>query len=119
MRKTIEPSSWQTNLADFGERNRLRSTSLEVLGADREVESDFWLEEGLLLDGIGLEMNGDRGPTIEIMLEAPVAATHAHMTHTIAGVKRVAMDGPNGRDESLELEDKEGAVTIVRFESEM
>jgi len=65
-----------------------------------------------------IEMNRDRGPTVEIMLQAPAAATHAHMTHTVAGVKRIAMDRPNGRDEALELEDKEGAVTIMRFESE-
>jgi hypothetical protein len=28
------------------------------------------------------------------------------------------MDRANGLDEALELEDKEGAVTIMRFESE-
>ena len=117
MRKTIDPSSWQINLADFGERNKLRSTRLEVVGSDREVESDFWLEDGLLLSGVDVELNGDRGPTVEIMLHAPTAATHAHMTHTVAGVKRITIEGPNGKDETLELEDKEGAVTILRFES--
>jgi hypothetical protein len=117
MRKIIEPSSWRINLADFGERNKLRSTRLEVVGLDKEVESDFWLEDGLLLSGVDLEMEGDRGPTVEIMLHAPAAATHAHMTHTVAGVKRITIDEPNGKDETLELEDKEGAVTILRFES--
>lgn len=118
MRKTIEPSAWLTNLAEFGERNRLRSTRLQVFGAAREVQSDFWLEDGLLLAGITLEMDQDRGPTVEIMLEAPAAATHGHMTHTIAGVKRLAMDSANGADEGLELEDIDGAVTIMRFEYE-
>jgi hypothetical protein len=118
MRKIIEPSSWQMNLSDFDERNKLRSTRLEVLGPDREMVSDFWLEDGLLLAGIDLEMDGDRGPTVQIMLQAPAAATHAHMTHTIAGVKRIAMEPPNGGDEGLEFEDKEGAVTIMRFETE-
>jgi hypothetical protein len=118
MRKTIEPSAWLTNLAEFGERNRLRSTRLEVFGGAREVESDFWLEDGLLLGGITLEMDQERGPTVEIMLQAPAAASHGHMTHTIAGVKRLAMDSTNGADEGLELQDKDGAVTILRFESE-
>ena len=116
MRKNIEPSSWQSNLSDFGKRNNLRSTRLEVLAPDREVESDLWLEDGLLFAGITLEMDRDRGPTVEIMLQAPVAA--GHMTHTIGGVKRLAMDRANGADEGLELEDNEGAVTIMRFESE-
>ena len=118
MRKEIEPSAWQTNLSDFGKRNNMRQTRLEVLGPDREVGSDFWLEDGLLLAGITLEMDRDRGPTVEIMLRAPAAATHGHMTHTVGGVKRLAIDRANGPDEALELEDQEGAVTIMRFESE-
>jgi len=119
MRKNIEPSSWQTNLSDFGKRNNLRSTRLEVLAPDREVVSDFWLEDGLLFAGIAVEMDGDRGSSVQIMLQAPAGATHGHMTHTVAGVKRVDLDTAAGRDEALEIEDKEGAVTIMRFESEV
>jgi hypothetical protein len=96
----------------------MRSTRLEVIGAEREMESDFWLEDGLLLAGITLEMDGDQGPTVEIMLQAPAGATNGHMTHTIGGMKRLTMDRVNGVDEAIELEDKEGAVTIMRFESE-
>lgn len=119
MRKNIEPLSWQANLTDFSKRNKMRPTRLEVLGPDREVESDFWLENGLLLAGIALEVDGDRGPSVEIMLQVSDAATHGHMTHTVAGVKRVELDTVAGRDEALEIEDKEGAVTIMRFESEV
>ena len=118
MRTNIEPSSWQTKLSDFGKRNSLRPTRLEVLGPDREVVSDFWLEDRLLFAGMVLEMDGDRGSSVQIMLQAPAGATHGHMTHTIAGVKRLAMDRANSPDEGLELEDNEGAVTIMRFESE-
>ena len=118
MRKTIEPSDWQKTLADFGERNKMRSTRLEVLGAAKEVESDFWLEDGLQLAGITLEMDQEGGATVEIMLQGPTAALQGHMTHTITGVRNLVMDSANGVDEVLELEDKEGAVTIMRFESE-
>lgn len=118
MLKTIEASDWQRTLADFGERNKMRSTRLEVLGAVKEVESDFWLEDGLLLAGITLEIDREGGATVEIMLQAPSAAIQSHMTHTIAGVKHLAMDRAKGVDETLELEDKEGAITIMRFESE-
>ena len=114
MRKNIEPSFWQANLTDFGERNKMRPTRLEVLGPAKEVESDFWLENGLLLAGITLEMDRDLGPTVEIMLQAP-ADVYGHMTHTIAGVQRMTVDEANGADDALELEDKEGAVTIMRF----
>lgn len=119
MRTTIESSLWQTNLSDFGQRNRMRPTRLEVLGPAREVESDFWLEDGLLLAGIDLDLKEDGGSSIEIMLQAPAGSARNHMTHTVAGVKRVALETTAGSDETLEIEDKEGAVTIMRFESEV
>ncbi len=118
MRKTIKPSGWQTSLSNFSERNKMRSTRLEVIGVASEVETDFWLEDGLLLAGITLEMDRDRGATVEIMLQAPAAATQGHMTHTIAGIKRLAMDRSNGLDYAVELEDEAAVVTIMRFESE-
>ena len=119
MRKNIEPSSWRANLSDFGERNKMRPTRLEVFGRDKEVESDFWLEDGLLLAGIALETDGERGPSLEIMLQVPTVPTRSHMTHTITGVKRMGLETVAGRDESLEIEDKEGAVTVMHFESEV
>ena len=62
---------------DFGKRNKMRPTRLGVLGPAREAESDFWLEDGLLFAGIALEMDGDRGPSIEVMLQASAAASFA------------------------------------------
>lgn len=114
MRQTIEPSSLKTDLIAFGARNNLRPTRLEVLGPTKDVESDFWLEDGLLLSGIDLDVDGKSGPYVEIMLQSH---TKNHMTHSIAGVKRVALDTNEGIDESLEIEDASGAVTIVRFEA--
>jgi len=119
MRNRIEPTRWQTNLMAFGERNNMRPTRLEVLGPSREIDSDFWLEDGLLLSGIDLDMDGDGSPSIEIMLQAPVGTTKNHMTHTVAGVKRVELETTDGRDEGLEIEDGEGAITIMRFETEV
>src|SRR6185503_16562941 len=104
---------------NFGERNKMRQTRLEVIGPSREVDSDFWLEDGLLLTGMALEMDGEHGPSLEIMLQVPSVPTRNHMTHTITGVKRVELETVDGRDEVLEIEDKEGAVTIMHFESEV
>jgi hypothetical protein len=118
MRKNIEPLSWQSDLAAFGKRNNMRPTRLEVLGPAREVESDFWLEDGLLLAGIDLDTDGERGTYVEIMLQAPSASSNNHMTHTVAGVKRLGLQTTDGRDAALEIEDGEGRVTIMHFESE-
>lgn len=119
MRQNIDPMAWPANLADFSERNKMRPTRLEVMGLDRDVNSDFWLENGLLFAGIDLDMDGNRGPAIEIMLQAPGAATHDHMTHTVSGVKRMELDTADGRDEALAIEDQQGMLTIMRFECEV
>ena len=118
MRKNIEPLSWQADLAAFGKRNNLRPTRLEVLGPAREVESDFWLEDGLLLAGIDLDTDGESGACVEIMLQAPSVSSQNHLTHSVAGVKRVELETTDGRDAALEIEDGEGTVTIMHFESE-
>ena len=118
MRKNIEALSWQSDLAAFGKRNNMRPTRLEVLGPAREVDSDFWLEDGLLLAGIDLDANGERGTCVEIMLRAPSASNKNHMTHTVTGVKRLELETTDGSDVALEVEDGDGSVTIIRFESE-
>jgi hypothetical protein len=110
--------SWQSDLAAFGKRNNLRPTRLEVLGPGREADSDFWLEDGLLLAGIDLDTDGERGPCVEIMLQQPFASSGNHMTHTVARVKRLGLETTDGRDATLEIEDGEGSVTIMHFESE-
>ena len=118
MRKNIEPLSWQSDVAAFGKRNNLRPTRLEVLGPAREVASDFWLEDGLLLAGIDLDTDSKRGTYVEIMLQAPSDSSKNHMTHTVAGVKRLELETADGRDKGLEIEDAEGKITIMHFESE-
>ena len=118
MRKNIEPLSWKSDLAAFGKRNNLRPTRLEVLGPGREVETDFWLEDGLLLAGIDLDTDGESGTCIEIMLQTPSASSKNHMTHTVTGVKRLELETTDDRDAGLEIEDGEGKRTIMHFESE-
>lgn len=117
MRNNIEPLNWKNDLASFGQRNHSRPTRMEVMGPDRNVESDFWLEDGMLLEGIDLETDEDQGPSVEIMLQAPSATTENHMTHSVYDVKSVALESTGGRDEGLEIVDREGTVTILRFEA--
>jgi hypothetical protein len=119
MPTNIEYSNWKANLAAFAVRNHLRPTRLEVLGPDRSIDSDFWLEDGLLLSGIDLDSDGQRGPFVEIMLRASKTALTNHMTHSVAGVKRIALNTGDSQDEGLVIEDTKGTVTIMHFESEV
>ena len=40
------------------------------------------------------------------------------MTHSVAGVKRLELETTDERDAALEIEDSDGGVTIMHFESE-
>lgn len=119
MRSNIKTTSWKADLAAFGKRNYLRPTRLEVLGPDRNIESDFWLEDCLLLAGVDLDTDREHGPFVEIMLQAAKTTPANHMSHSVSGVKRIALNTDDSEDEGLEIEDAEGIVTIMHFESEV
>jgi hypothetical protein len=120
MRNNIEKSTWKADLSAFGKRNYLRPTRLGVLSVDKNIDSDFWLEDGLLLAGIALEADREGGPSVEIMLEAQKATPNDHMTHSVMGVKRMALlNTASGWDEGLEIEDARGAITVMHFEDEV
>lgn len=117
MQKEIERSRWDTFFNEFSERNQMRPTRLEIIGRADEVASDFWLEDGVPLSGVSLEPEGDGAPSVQIMLDGNAAQDTRHLTHNVTGVRRVRCGtGENGRDDSLEIEDQDGAMTILRFE---
>ncbi len=117
MRDDIQREQWDEYIKEFSERNSMRPTRLEVMGQPGAFESDFWLEGGLPLAGISLEPEGEGAPQIEIMLGGEANHAARHMTHTVSGVQRVVREtGEDGREATLELEDKEGAITILHFE---
>lgn len=100
----------------FDKRNEQRPTRLEVVGPRREAESDYWLEDGLLFQGIGLDTDVNGDVTLEIMLQGQIGKTRNHMTHNVTGVRRIDLEMLEGRDKGLEIKDASGAVTLLRFE---
>lgn len=116
MRVDIERHAWPSFLESFGERNKMRPTRLGVISKAGEVSTDFWLEDGLSLIGTSLDADGEDAPHVEIMLDGGTSHDHRHFTHTVAHVRRVGHEGDAGRDATLEFEDEEGNVTILRFE---
>lgn len=124
MSEEIKRSEWGPFFKEFNGRNQARPTRLEVMDgkagerADSRlsVETDYWVEDGLPLAGVSLEPEGEDAPRIEIMLGGEAARPTGHMTHTVTGARRVCRTlDEGGRDCGLEVEDKEGAVTILHF----
>lgn len=123
MLEEIRRDEWLPYFDEFNERNRLRPTRLEIIGVDGAApdsrlscETDFWMENGLPLVGISLEPTGEGSPRIEVMLGGETVNPSAHMTHTVSGAQRVIRTlDESGRECELELEDEDGAVTILHF----
>jgi hypothetical protein len=117
MQNAVATQTWKTRLSEFGRRNSLRPTRIEVLDPSAGLDSDFWIEDGMLLTGIDVEEVRNRGLSVDIMLQATAEACRNHLTHRIAGVTRVTVKKAAEPNEVLEIEDAGGIVTIVRFES--
>ena len=117
MRVDVERQAWPTFLEEFGERNKMRPTRLEVISKSGGVSTDFWLEDGLPLIGTALDKDKEVAPQIEIILDGGSTRDYRHLTHAVAHVNRVAYEAPDaGPDAALEVEDRDGNVTILRFE---
>ena len=124
MLEEIKRNEWEVFFRAFNGRNETRPTRLEVLGGvgpERTdsripVETDYWLEDGLPLTGVSLEPEGKGAPRVEIMLGGEAAGHAEHLTRTVTGAQRVKRTiGEDGRESALEIEDGEGAVTILHF----
>lgn len=120
----IKRNEWEAFFRAFNGRNETRPTRLEIIDGEASekkdsgmsVESDYWVEDGLPLAGISLEPEGEVAPRVEIMLGGEASGHAEHMTHTVMGTQRVKRTlGEDGRDSGLEIEDEEGAVTILHF----
>ena len=117
MRVDVERQAWRMFLTQFGERNRMRPTRLEVIGKSGETETDFWLEDGLPLRGTSLDTEGCDAPHVEIMLDGATSHAASHLTHAVARVRRLGYEALDAEhDNALEVEDEDGKVTILRFE---
>lgn len=117
MKEKLNLEQWVEAISRFSEINRNRLTRIEVMGRIGDLERDYWLENGLPLMGIGVDMKGQNGPLIQIMLEAK-NADGGHLTRVISNARTVTVElGYEGQFDSLQIEDMEGAKTILRFES--
>jgi hypothetical protein len=117
MKEKLEMSKWGESLTRFSEINRNRPTRLEVIGQIGNLERDYWMEDGLPLMGIDVDMKGENAPRVEIMLASKETNT-SHLTHIVSKAKTVVVElGYEGQFDGLQIENAEGSKTILRFET--
>lgn len=104
MKPATQRNTWSELLNLYAERNAGRATRLGVF----EEGNDYWLEDGLKLEGIGLDLHGET-PTISVMLQG--------FTHTVKGVTKVTMHlATDPVSEGLDITADEGITSVLRYE---
>ena len=100
--------SWESFLRFYSDQNKGRKTRLGVFDRSGETVTDYWIEDGLPLDGIDIDPNRHL-PTIEILLDGyshsinGVRSLNAHYSHLL-------------EDDGLDIVDADGKTTVLRFE---
>ncbi|HVE55423.1 MAG TPA: DUF5335 family protein [Pyrinomonadaceae bacterium] len=118
MNKTETQHIWTKFLETFSRQNHNRPTRLGVFEGEPGAMTDFWLEDGLPLGGIDLDSRGEAAPVIEIMLWDREKKDARHFTHTITKARSVKIIlSSSGESDGLDIEDENGAMTILRFEN--
>ncbi len=118
MSKTAAQHNWSVFLENFSRQNKARPTRIGVFEGEPGSMTDFWLEDGLPLEGIDLDTRGETAPTIQIMLGESAKPDSRAFTHTIVNTRFVKIIlSASGESDGLEIENEKGAITILRFEN--
>lgn len=114
MNTNMERGDWASYLEDFNARNKGRLARVELFdrsGAQEEANH-------VTLDKVSIEMTGHDAPRIDILLTDDAGSDVHHLTYTVAHMRRVTPSaGASGHENALEIEDREGALTILRMQS--
>jgi Family of unknown function (DUF5335) len=113
MSSDTQRAEWARSLREFCQRNWSRSTRLAVVDMDGRRE----LASGLPLNGIVIGVDADGTSRVEIMLGGHTSKDARHLVRTIHRVRVVRSTSPANCCDSLEIEDLDGARTIVGFGS--
>jgi len=103
---------WTKLLKFYGDQNKGRLTRVGVF----EGGNDFWLEDGLPLAGLDVDVRGDV-MTVEIVLGDQVKGTR-HFAHAVRNARSLKLHlSPDQSGDGLDITDAEGKTLILRFEN--
>lgn len=110
---------WTRFLELFVERSQGRPTRLGVFVESGDGFDDYWIEDGMPLNGIAVETVQGR-TDVELLFGDADGAGETRLTHIVqdAGSMKLELGLARGSD-SLEFSDSEGRHTVLRFENEV
>jgi hypothetical protein len=100
---------WTKFLDPFVKHNLSRPTRLGVFQPDAAGMIDYWIESGLPFRGIDIEHRGD---------DVRVLIIFQKLTHEIDNVATIGIRlSVNDDDEGIDVTERNGTVTVLRFEA--
>ena len=110
MNATKTQHTWATFLKFYSEQNEGRKTRLGVFENAGDVVNDYWIEDGLPLSGIDIDVNGEL-PTIEVMLGS--------YSHSVSNAKSLQVHySLEGDEDGVDITGDDGKTTVLRFEKD-
>lgn len=110
MNATKTQHNWASFLEFYSEQNKGRKTRLGVFENAGDVVNDYWIEDGLSLLGVDVEVNGDV-PAIEIRLDS-----YSHSVNDARSLK--VHYSFEGDEDGIDITGNDGKITILRFETD-
>jgi hypothetical protein len=109
-----DPAEWAGFLAGFSSRNRSRRARFEIFGRGKVVEE----EQESHLENITVALTGADAPRVIVVRIDNSTTTPTEIVTPIPYVRRISpqFDVDNSED-GLELEAKDGVLTVLRLES--
>lgn len=112
----LDPAEWSDLLAGFSDRNRRRRARFETFGQGNVVEE----EQEAHLENIKVALTGSGAPRVTVTRLDNSTATPAEMVTTIPRVRRLSPQfDVDDSEDGLEIEDQDGALTVLRLESKV
>ena len=100
--------SWEVFLRFYSEQNKGRKTRLGVFEREGDVTNDYWIEDGLMMLGIDVDVKG-ASPDIEVLLDG--------YSHSIAAARKLKVYySVEGDEEGLDIIGDDSKITVLRFE---
>lgn len=108
MNAVIDKTEWRAFLESYGSRHAGRPTRLGVFETSDGVTHDYWLEDGLPLVGLDIELKAGKAE-VEIFLES--------FTHAIADATSLVSVADEEKELGIDISDADGKTTVMRFEN--
>jgi len=100
---------WTKFLRFYTEQNAGRPTRLGLFQRDGKIVTDYWLENGLPLEGIDIDTKNER---------SSVYVTVGSFTHEVKdAVDMLFRFSLSGDEDGLDISTSDGQTTILRFEN--